>query len=407
MILGEPLQAAPLKFGEPCNSGSACAYTNGAENTSLTMACSSGTIGVSYAFLSNASTRAACTAYIKAQCQNKTSCAFVFNNTNCKTNLPASSKKGAASITCSAPPPAPGAPSKEGYTLIFNDEFENRFGGGVNTAQWDYDMDVINKEEQCFTTSRNNVRVENRVIDGRTNGVLVLQARKESNVCAKAEGRTYAYTSGGLKTKRRDGVILKDMSFGHYEIRAKVPAGRGTWPAIWLVGQSAMGGWPNSGEIDIMEYVGYEEERGVYQSHSTLHRNGGARPWPTKIGGTGMGHTLRLPTPLSADFHVFSMDWNPTSLAFYVDGIVVSKRTIDYQGLYEIHNSFARGKIANSGDALGWPWAREGGNHTFHMILSLAFGGGWGGLEGTDPTIFEKRDVEFLVDYVRVYKKTN
>ncbi len=301
-------------------------------------------------------------------------------------------------------------PNIEGYSVFFADEFHNLHGGAPNPATWDYDVDYQrNDEAQCYTDNRReNVRVEERMIDGVANGVLVLQTRKENYPCPYASGRVFEYTSGSIMTRKRDWKqILVDMPFGRYEVRAKVPKGRGTWPAIWLLGESKLGGWPNSGEIDIMEQVGYDEERGKYAFYSTLHRNGQQRPWPTQLGShTGMGHELILNEPPSARFHTFRLDWTPVSLEFFVDGQRVSKRTIQWDNLFAEDAGFFRDQTANSFDDLGWPFGRPAAqNAQFFMILNLAFGGGWGGAAGIDTSIFDRGNVEMLVDYVRVYKK--
>lgn len=291
-----------------------------------------------------------------------------------------------------------GVPQLPGYTLAFHDEFD-----ALDLAVWDYDLAVINGEAQCYTDARaENVRIEERG----ARSVLVLQTRKEDYPCPQSGGAVSKYTSGGLHTRHRDGQLLRDFSFGHYEIAAKLPAGKGTWPAIWLLGQTTAYGWPKAGEIDIMEVVGYEEASGVFASHATLHRTKD-RPWPTEIDATGMGHTLILPSATSADFHVWSLDWTPSTLAFAVDGTPVTTRGIDYQGKTEEHATFDRADIRNSDDDLGWPFARGAAGAEFEMILNLAFGGNWGGLRGLDDTIFEagKPSVEMLVDYVRVYTK--
>lgn len=158
-------------------------------------------------------------------------------------------------------------PSKLGYSIYFADEFNNLYNGAPNHAVWDYDVNYHrNGEVQCYTENRRqNVRVETRVVNGQYKGVLVLQARKENWACPYAGSQVFAYTSGSIMTRKKSwGDILVDMPHGRYEIRAKVPdTGSGTWPAIWLLGSSDLGSWPNSGEIDIMEQYGAEAARRV------------------------------------------------------------------------------------------------------------------------------------------------
>jgi beta-glucanase (GH16 family) len=323
------------------------------------------------------------------------------------TNL-SSSSEITVSVSSSAPAlQAPGPQIPVGYKMYFNDEFENKYSGAPNPANWDYTIDyTINGEDQCYTDNRReNVRVEHRSTEGYTNGYLVLQLRKEQFPCKQDANKTYQYTSGSIQTRKRAwGNYLVDMPHGRYEIRAKIPAGRGTWPAIWLLGDSSLGGWPNSGEIDIMEIVGYEEVKGLYRSHSTIHRNPSVGMWPNQWGTTGQGQDYYHNVPLSNDFHVWAMEWTPTTLTFYVDGKVVDKRVVVGDRI-EIHNSFIRSEFEGSGTPLGWPFSRETPGAQFRMLLNLAWGGGWGGQEGLDDAIFGKGDVEMLVDYVRVYVK--
>jgi beta-glucanase (GH16 family) len=301
------------------------------------------------------------------------------------------------------------AVAPDGYSIAFDDEFNNNFNGAPNPAYWDYDVDAnINNELQCYTENRrDNVRVENRTVDNVSDGVLVLQLRKESYPCAYAGNRTFSYTSGGIQSRTKGwGAFKVDMSFGRYEIRAKLPSGRGTWPAIWLLGDSALGSWPNSGEIDIMEQVGYDEANGVNRFYSTIHKNislGGA--WPTQTGSDGLGHSLDIDEAPSKSWHVFALDWTPSSLTFYVDGKIVGTRTIAWDQTFQYYDSMVRSQLAPQGTAMSWPFGRDTPGHQFDMILNLAWGGGWGGATGVDDRIFDQGAVEMLVDYVRVYRK--
>ncbi len=319
-----------------------------------------------------------------------------------------SSSEVYANVASSAPAlQAPGAEVPAGYSLYFNDEFENRHNGLPNPAFWDYTIDyVINNEAQCYTDSRReNVRVEHRLSEGYNNGYLVLQLRKESIACKQDQNKTYQYTSGSINTRKRAwGPHLVDMPHGRYEIRAKLPAGRGTWPAIWLLGDSTLGGWPDSGEIDIMEQIGADEAKGIYKSYATLHRNPNVGLWPNKWGTTGQGHEIIWTEPISARFHTWTLEWTPTTLTFYMDGRVINRRVVVGDAI-QFHDSFIRSTFEGTGAPLGWPYSRETPGHQFKMLLNLAWGGGWGGYDGLDDSIFNKGDVEMLVDYVRIYKK--
>jgi predicted xylan-binding protein with Ca-dependent carbohydrate-binding module/glycosyl hydrolase family 16 len=307
------------------------------------------------------------------------------------------------------PPPAGGATPPPGYYVHWADEFDDLYSGAPNHNWWDYRIDyVTNNELQCFTDNRReNVRVETRTIDGQPNGVLVLQLRKESWPCKQAGYATYGYTSGGIITRARNwGPPKVEMPFGRYEIRAKLPKGKGTWPAVWLVGESSLGAWPNSGEIDIMEQVGFEEAQGINKLYSTLHKQtANGNSWPNFTNSTGMGQFIELNEPVSTKFHIYRMDWEPGRLTFYVDGNIVGTRVMDWNGWTEWHDSFVRAEMPNTSTPLGWPFAMETPGARFDMIVNLAWGGGWGGMQGIDDSIFSQGPVEMLVDYVRIYKK--
>lgn len=321
------------------------------------------------------------------------------------------------SATTSTPTPTPTTPSPgttpatgstpAGYTLYFADEFDNKYNGAPNPASWDYDINYVrNEENQCYTDNRReNVRVETRNMEGYNNGYLVLELRKESWPCKQAGNKVFSYTSGSITTRKRGwSDFLVDMPHGRYEVRAKIPSGRGTWPAIWLVGSSSLGSWPNSGEIDIMEAVGYDEAAGKYVLYSTLHRPANL-DWPNKWGTSGQGMHYILNEPPSARFHTWTMEWTPTSIEIFVDGVRVQKLLVAGD-LYETRLGFFRSEFPNTNTALGWPYSRETPGHKWEMILNLAWGGSWGGVKGIDDSIFANgKKVEMLVDYVRVWKK--
>lgn len=306
----------------------------------------------------------------------------------------------------------------KGYSLYFADEFEDTSTGAPDPKHWDYDVSYVRNDElQCYTDDRReNVRVEKRSIGGETRGYLVLELRKEPWRCEQDGNRLYEYTSGALTSReRRNGRYLigdgdgKGLPFGIYEIRAKIPAGRGTWSAIWLLGHKGPPnalGWPEAGEIDIMEAVGYEEASGVYRLHSHLHRGKGAL-WPERSGRTGQPMVHDLDEPPSARFHVWTMKWEPDSIEIFVDGRRVSRMPVTENGRAAMESRrgyFRSDPGMNAGDALAWPFSKELGNE-FKLVMNLAYGGGWGGQQGIDDSIFGKGPVEMLVDYVRIYTK--
>ena len=160
-------------------------------------------------------------------------------------------------------------------------------------------------------------------------------------------------------------------TYGRIDVRAKLPGGRGTWPAIWCLGTNIpQVGWPACGEIDIMENVGFEP--GII--HATVHTKAREQREHKSKG----DQTSR---PDAAEsFHVYRVDWDAKKMDFYVDD----------------QKYFTYSKEGNA--AAAWPFDKEQ-----YLILNLAIGGAWGGQKGIDESIFPRK---YLIDYVRVYQKT-
>lgn len=285
--------------------------------------------------------------------------------------------------------------SVNGLELVWSDEFNE-----LDKSVWDFDTDYTrNNESQCYTNDREeNVRIEN--------GMLVLEARKEKFACEvpTIKGKVYDYTSGAIRTRKRGaGPVLKDMTFGRYEIRAKIPVARGVWPAIWMVGIAPGLQWPQAGEIDIIELVGFEHADGKYRLHSTLHKDPKGAPWPIKNPGINMGHIIDLDEPVDQDFHVYRLDWRPDRLEFFVDDVRVGWRILNNKPWrVQKHAAFLKSELKVKTPA-DWPYDRSIPGQQFFMILNLAIGGSWGGQKGIDDSMFNGK-VEMLVDYVRIYK---
>ena len=249
-------------------------------------------------------------------------------------------------------------PQYEGYTLIWNDEFN---GDSLNTDIWSITKrqpGVTNAELQEYTDSTDNVFVS----DGR----LILKAIKTVD----EKGNDY-YTSGKVVTRKK-----KDFTYGKVVTRAKVPEGQGLWPAIWMMPtvETLYGTWPRGGEIDIMEILGHEPA----VAHGTIHY--------------GMPHaqqqgSYKLENGTFADaFHEFTVEWEPGEMRFYVD-----------DNLYHTVNdwySVDPGVIEREYPA---PFDQD-----FYMQLNLAVGGTWPG-NPDETTDFV--NAEFEIDYVRVYQK--
>lgn len=248
------------------------------------------------------------------------------------------------------PPPSEPPPSgpKE-WKLVWSDEFS--YTGKPDPAKWGYDIGGSgwgNNELQYYTDAEKNSRVEG--------GNLIIETHREP------VGRR-DYTSARLVSRNKG-----DWTYAKVEARAKLPVGRGTWAAIWMLPtESKFGTWPRSGEIDIMEHVGFDEGR----VHGTVHTDAF-----NHLKNTQQGNSVMLNDATSA-FHVYSAEWTATEITFKIDGIAY----------FTFPN---RGGVAN------WPFSER-----FHLLFNIAIGGNWGGQKGIDDSIFPQR---MEVDYVRVYQ---
>ncbi|SEG23889.1 glycoside hydrolase family 16 protein [Algoriphagus boritolerans] len=236
--------------------------------------------------------------------------------------------------------------------LVWADEFDK--DGHPESSKWSYDVGDHgwgNKELQYYSKNElNNARVEN--------GILIIEAHAD-------QSQPKGYTSARLVTKGKAG-----WKYGYIEVRAKLPEGVGTWPAIWMLpDQNTYGGWPKSGEIDIMEHVGYDPGK----VHGTVH----TEAFNHSIG-TQKGAQLMV-SDFQNEFHVYAIDWKEESLDFFIDG----------KHYFTFENT--------GGDSKEWPF-----DQPFHIILNIAVGGNWGGAKGVAGDIWPQR---MEVDYVRVFDK--
>ncbi len=238
----------------------------------------------------------------------------------------------------------------------FADEFD---GPRIDERKWRFDTSRnkdgwYNNELQYYSTRPDNVRVER--------GALVIEARRETlSADRHPDWGGQAYTSGKLVTRRAYG-------YGFYQVRARIPCGRGTWPAIWML--PATGPWPAAGEIDIMEHVGWDP----HVVHATLHSAAF-----NHVNGTQRGAQRRVPTSCTA-FHDYQLDWRPGTITIGIDG-----------------RAFMRVRKDPSGGAAAWPFTRP-----YELILNLAIGGDWGGEQGIDDAALPQR---MTVDHVRYWAR--
>ncbi len=239
------------------------------------------------------------------------------------------------------------------YQLVWSDEFD--YEGLPDQEKWGYDVGGHgwgNNELQFYTEGK-NVQV--------SEGYLTITARKEKY-------NHLNYTSTRLITKNKG-----DWLYGKIEVRAKLPSGRGTWPAVWMLPTDwKYGGWPRSGEIDIMEHVGYNQGR----IHGTIHTAA-----YNHMKGTQIGKSV-VREDATETFYTYAIEWLPDKIKFLID-----------DKLYFVYKP---ANLINCPTEEEWPFDQR-----FHLLLNIAVGGNWGGARGVDDRIFPQ---EMVVDYVRVYQ---
>lgn len=259
-------------------------------------------------------------------------------------------------------------PPDPAWQLTWADEFDDR---DLDSRKWtaeEWPARKVNDEDQAYTARRKNLRLA----DGR----LIIEAHREDY--ANAE-----YTSARIHSAGNG-----DFLYGRFEVRAQLPRGKGSWPAIWMLpsdpfryasqcnegewqGNAGCDAWPNSGEIDIMEHVGYQ----MGHVHSTVHNK--AYYWVTWEQRKGR----ILLDDVDRAFHVYALEWTPERIDAYVDDTLYFSYVNEQRGWQS------------------WPY-----DHPFHLVLNLAVGGMWGRAGGgIDASVFPQR---LLVDYVRVYRRS-
>jgi beta-glucanase (GH16 family) len=248
-----------------------------------------------------------------------------------------------------SPEPTPIVPP-EGWQLVWQDEFD---GKKIDLTNWTYDLGGGgwgNGEMQTYTDTTDNARLDD--------GLLVITAQKET-----LDSGGFVFTSARMKTQG-----LQTFQYGRIEARIKVPAGKGLWPAFWMLGENfPVIGWPDCGEIDIMEYVGREPDLIM----GTIHG-------PGYSGATGLGQWNRQDYNIADDFHTYAVEWDTDQISWFYDG--------------EKYSTYTREDVGNR----LWPF-----DQPFFIILNLAIGGTLGGIVTPDTEF----PAEYLIDYVRVYQQ--
>lgn len=259
--------------------------------------------------------------------------------------------------------------SYEGYTKVWGDEFD---GDSLNRDDWNvetHEKGWVNSELQEYVDSEENIQVKD--------GKLVINPVKkvssiESNDAASTK-EVVSYTSGRVSTQNK-----QTFTYGRFECRAKVPKGHGYLPAFWLMAndENLYGQWPRCGEIDCMEVMGQETNK----AYGTVHYGN------PHAQSQGTYYTGENESDFSDDFHVFTCDWEPGKITWYVDGVK-----------YHEENDWYSTTVGQGTLAYPAPF-----DQPFYIILNLAVGGSWVG-NPNDETSFENNPYE--IDYVRVYQK--
>lgn len=244
------------------------------------------------------------------------------------------------------------------YALVWSDEFD--YEGLPDSTKWGYDTGGHgwgNNELQYYTNDQNAT-----VLDG----ILTIEARKEAY--PSVENKTHDWTSARLVSRNKG-----DWKWGKIEVKAKLPTGKGTWPAIWMLPTDwSYGSWPNSGEIDIMEHVGYDQNK----IHASIHTQAYNHKKGTQKSAQKVIDTA------SSEFHVYSVEWFPDLMIFSIDGVP-----------YFTFNPF---KFVAQPKNMHWPFDKR-----FHLLLNIAIGGDWGAAQGMDENL---TNAKLEIDYVRVYQ---
>ncbi len=281
------------------------------------------------------------------------------------------------------------------WNMVWNDEFD---GTSIDSKKWTHEVNCNgggNNEKQCYTDSADNSYI--------SDGMLHIEAKPAE------EGAALPYTSARMTTRYKG-----DFKYGRIEMRAKLPSGQGTWPAFWMMPTDEVyGGWPRSGEIDIMEAVnlGTASADGGIENyvHGTLHYGGS----PSEREFSGKAHQLPDGANPADDFHTYAIEWQAGEIRWYVDDYLFATQRqsqvrfnskdepvgLAHRGWFTKYFDQVTGELTTFWDTA--PFDQE-----FYMIMNLAIGGDWPenvNDTGIDSSIFESK-VALEVDYVRVYE---
>ncbi|NDW10183.1 family 16 glycosylhydrolase [Dysgonomonas sp. 520] len=261
--------------------------------------------------------------------------------------------------------------------LVWSDEFDGE--GLPDPDKWGYEegLSIRNNEYEYYTKERiENVFQKDGLLHIRCIGKDTLRNAQGEIINQKnVKGEVYHITSASIITKGK-----ADWQYGRFEVRAKTPLGSGVWPAIWMMPTSdyILQGWPNCGEIDIMEFVGNMPSYVHFTAHSQKYN--------------AKNSNMRSKAALCADsffeFHVYAIEWYRDRIDWYLDGVL--------QFTY-LNDNPIPGQVSIKEEAKAFPFLNP-----FYMILGFAYGGSWGAEGGVDADLLP---LDYLVDYVRVYQE--
>ena len=264
-------------------------------------------------------------------------------------------------ITCQEPKSSEKQPvvnewDEEGWALVWNDEFD---GPALNLEKWSYEIGGHgwgNNELQYYSDDDSTAFIQD--------GKLVIRADLVPQGTGSSDNLRY-FSSARLRTSGKG-----DWRYGRIEVKAKLALGQGIWPAIWMLPTDWMyGGWPESGEIDIMEHVGYDPGR----VHGSIHTGSYNHKINTQRGGS------KLLDKISSKFYVYAIEWYEDRIDFLID----DAKYFSFQN-------------DGKNDFNTWPF-----NQRFHLLINIAVGGDWPG----SPDETTQFPTEMEVEYVRVYEK--
>lgn len=270
---------------------------------------------------------------------------------------------GSGSATAAPAPATPAPAPSSAWTLVWSDEFDGAAGTVPNVANWNYDLGNKeadgwgNHEFQYYTSNARNAQMDGA-------GMLVITAEKAANPGPCWNGVPCNYTSARIHSSNK-----VSFTYGKVEARMKLPSGQGIWPAFWALGADlATAGWPKSGEIDIMEFVGKTPNT----TYGTLHG-------PGYSGAQSIGKPREFGGPVATDFHTYTVIKRPNEIIWQVDGV-------------EFH------RMTPASLPAGGTWVFE---KPYFVIFNLAIGGDWPGAPDATTVL----PVQMKVDWVRIYKE--